>query len=236
MRYLAVALAAFVLAGCGDSNGPTTRHLRLGGQRVALVEPAHGNGHVVLFMHGAGQAYDALLTDPGHEPLEAALLGAGYAIAAGEADGDNWGNAAGVGDYSRLIAWLHGQGYRVDVLAESMGALPAFTLLDDALVQATAVLYPVCDPATIRGASASIASAWPAGPPAGPVEIPMTAGARLLVLASPDDAVAPKALNADACAAAARRQGAAVTEVTTSGDHGDPSNFAPGRLLQFFAA
>lgn len=256
LRRLIAALALLAgLAGCG---GPrTTPHSgaqaavadqaasivdgSIRGQRYVLALPAHPrDGRLVLYIHGAGtnaaRATDSALVGS----LTAALLRAGYAVAGTDAHGDNWGDDVSLADQLALLRRLRGQGLdRVYVLAESMGGLDGLRLIGQTPIRAWAGLYPVCNLASIdaeRMYSAAIraANGGTVPPSLSPVRPAPLRGLPMRFWASPGDTVVPKAQNTDLCAADATADGGRVTVTTTTGDHGDPSNFDPYGLVGFF--
>ena len=123
-----------------------------------------------------------------------------------------------------------------------MGGLDALQLIPRERITAWAAIYPVVDirsiartlprpDAEIRRAS-SVATLSPA-------RVADARGLPMIFWASPHDTLVRKRLNTDVAAAEASHDGAHVTVLSTIGptigQHGDPSNFQPGRLLAFFA-
>lgn len=262
-RILATLVAVAALAaGCGGSPAvqpasQTTPHSgsqpavaaqaasvrdgTIGGQRYVLARPRHPRaGRVVLYMHGAGSNATHAVDDPRLGSLTAALLAAGYAVAASDAHGDNWGDDPSVADQVALAHHLATLGLdRVYVLAESMGGLDALRLIGQVPVRAWAGLYPVCNLASIDAVgtySAAIraANGGTVPPSLSPVRPAPLHGLPMRFWASPSDSVVPKAQNTDVCAANATADGAQVTLTATTGDHGDASNFDPYGLVGFF--
>jgi dienelactone hydrolase len=125
------------------------------------------------------------------------------------------------------------------LIAESMGGLAAMQLAARvADVRAVVALYPVCDLRTMEHKpqyAAAIEKAWATSDRSvvSPVAVPAVP---LTIWASPDDTVVSAARNAAVCAAEARKAGAPVTYVHTTGDHGDLSNVHPAEVLTFFDA
>ncbi|HET9073736.1 MAG TPA: hypothetical protein VFN48_04085 [Solirubrobacteraceae bacterium] len=212
--------------------------LHLHGQEDVVIRARHPNGRVVLFAHGSDQTpnFDV----DAHRSAQAiiGLLHAGYAWAESTADFNNWGNAASLADDVALAHWLRHHGLRtLDLGGDSMGGLDAIQLIPRLHPQAVFELFPVCDERTmlhlfgvdIRHSGAPLAQLSP---------VPMRGvrGLPLLITASPQDTLVPKATNADVCAAEARAAGARVREVTTRGGHDDPSNWRPRRLVAFLNA
>jgi pimeloyl-ACP methyl ester carboxylesterase len=270
VRLLALCLVAVcvALAGCGgsDERGPTTQAASppaqsaqsappaepatewpiVDEQPAVLMTPGTPTDRVVLYVHGAGETAGSIVGDPAKGPLVQLLLDRGYAIAASDARGNNWGNPASLQDYAALVEWLAGRGLtRVYVLAQSMGGLDGLQLIDVARPVAWAGIYVVCNlravydlgrfSASIQAAYAAPATGW--APSAFSPVVPQNVqGLPMMFWASPQDTEVPKATNTDQCAADAQAKGAAVTVVPTTGEHGDWSNFDPVRLVEFFDA
>lgn len=219
------------------------------GQRTVLLTPKHSTGRLALYSHGSGETIDTVLQDQQKAPILAGLLQRGFAVAASDDYGANWGNQASVDQlvHVQTVAAKRAHTSRTVLLAQSMGGLDAFLAAPRLRgLDAVVGIFPVCDVqsiwerrsftapinvaygATSESAPAALASRSPVPLPRGTWK-----GLRLLLFASPTDMVVPKASNADACAAAAAKVGARVTSVTTTGNHGDDSNFQSGRTLAF---
>jgi pimeloyl-ACP methyl ester carboxylesterase len=213
-----------------------------------LVSPKTETQKVVVYTHGSGETVENIFRDPRKQPIFTALLGAGYALAATDAHGDNWGNGTSVDDNLALVARLRDSGLRdVYVLALSMGGFDGLALLGRVPVRAWAGIFPACDLRSVyalglyrgqiraaygrtgRRLGDAIARRSPVGfdPPDG---LPMR------FWASPDDRVIPKRENTDRCAELARRRGAQVQITVTEGDHGDVSDYDAAGVLHLFAS
>lgn len=255
---LVALLLPFGLVGCTASSAltpPPTRRavaavapaaLRDAGGRVVddpatsslVVVPKTSNGGLVVFLHGWGQTRWSLLSRHPEATVEHALSEAGFTLLAANADGESWGDPASVADYRTLIARTQAR-YRlhdVFLMGESMGGLPTMelgrTLAD---VRAITAWFPVCDIRTMHEArfQASIRDSW-RGRSRAPIS-PVRVGAKpMIVWASPADTIVDAATNAAVCVAEAKRAGAQVTYFHTTGDHGDPSNYEPATVVQFF--
>lgn len=244
------------MVGCGgDAKSDTStqrargdvERLTVRGQAAVLIAPKPSTSKVVVYTHGAGENVENIFRDARKEPIFAALLDAGYALAATDAHGDNWGNRASERDQLALVGELRERGLRdVYVLALSMGGFNGLQLLDDVAVKAWAGIFPACDLASVyelglyRG---QIRRAYGrTGRRLGdliarrsPVDVaPSTDGLPMRFWASPGDRVIPKRENTDACAALARQRGAEVEVTTTTGDHGDASNYDAAGVLRLF--
>ena len=262
MRRAAISLAVFLLllavAGCGgeakepsppppDDVQADIARFEVRGQPAALITPKQRTSKVVVYMHGAGERIESAFRDVAKDGTFKTLLGAGYALAATDAHGDNWGNPASVQDQLALVAELRERGLPdVYVLALSMGGLDGFQVLGRTPVKAWAGIFPACNLASvwdrglyrgqIRAAYGLSARESPRGVLRGrsPVPIDPPEGLPMRFWASPGDRVIPTRPNTAACAAIARRRGARVEVTTTRGDHGDASNYEPAGVLALF--
>jgi dienelactone hydrolase len=204
-----------------------------------LIVPARPIDALAVFVHGSGQTRDSVLSTRRDFIVAKELVEHGYLVLAADAGGRAWGDAASVADYERLIAsTVRDHGVRdVFLMAESMGGLATMQLaarVPD--VRAVTAWYPVCDLRTMAHKphfAAAIAKAWRTGDRriVSPVAVPAVP---LTIWASPQDTVVSAARNAAVCAAEARKAGAPVTYVRTTGEHGSLSNFHPAQVLSFF--
>jgi hypothetical protein len=249
---LVAAAAVALVAGCGGQPDGAAQDQRIErfevrGQPAVLLTPARDTHEVVVYAHGAGERIDNAFREPRKDPIFRALLDHGYAIAMTDAHGDNWGNRAGELDQLALVAALRERGLRdVYVLALSMGGLNGLQLLDDVDVKAWAGIFPACDLASVYALGlyrGQIRAAYGrTGRRLGdlvarrsPIDFAGSVdGLPMRFWASPGDRVIPKRENTDACAALARRGGARVEVTTTTGDHGDPSNYDAAGVLRLF--
>jgi dipeptidyl aminopeptidase/acylaminoacyl peptidase len=261
---MVAALVATSLAGCAASStvppqtaptmastaGPTRpaqpAELRGAGARVVddpassslVIVPKKANGGLVVFLHGWGQTRWSLLSRREESGVAHAVTDAGFTILAADGDGKAWGDPASLATYRGLIARTQRRyGLRdVFLMGESMGGLATMQLgrlLPD--VRASTAWFPVCDLRTMheRRFQATIREAWHSRSrsPVAPVRV---GGTPLLVWASPADTVVHAATNAAVCVAEAKAAGAPVTYFHTTGEHGDPSNYQPTTVVQFF--
>jgi pimeloyl-ACP methyl ester carboxylesterase len=221
---------------------------RISGQRTAIAFPRQPTKKVVVFLHGTDDDANSAM-DYFHAGATR-LLEHGYAYATSTAHGDAWGNDAARDDYADLVAALRARGLtRVYVLAASMGGLDGLRLVQTAKPVAFAALFPVCNlramyrhgpwyRTSIRRAYGARRWRTIARRASGrsPVDPRKVKGLPMIFWSSPGDTDVPKRSNTDVCARNARERGARVTVVKTTGDHGDGSNFDPGRLTAFFDA
>lgn len=224
--------------------GPRREDFVLNGQGVVIATPDRESSRAVLFLHGSGQNSRSLFVDPVRKPVADALLTAGFAVAASDANLDNWGSQGGVAAHLDLAAELRRRKYsEFYVVAESMGGLALPAVAAGVNAKAAVAWYPVCDIGSVIRTgrfNQSIASAYGGSlqPPAGlsPVTFAQQPTLRLAIWASDQDTVVPKAENADVCASQARVAGVQVTQVATAGEHGDPGNIQPANLVEFFSS
>lgn len=253
-RLAAIALGALALllaAGCGGAPKPQPpQHLQgaierftVDGQPAVLLTPEPRTPKVVVYTHGSGETVETIFRDPAKRQIFRTLLSNGYALAATDAHGDNWGSPASERDQLGLVSELRRRGFTdLYVIALSMGGFNGLQLLDEVPVKAWAGIFPACDlasvisvgiyPGQIRAAYDT--SARDAALRRSPIAVDPPAGLPMRFWASPEDRVIPKARNTDVCAELARRHGANVEVTTTSGDHGDPSNYDAEGILKLF--
>ncbi len=258
LAAVAGALVALSLAGCASSSTAppqasaiATRpvqpaELRGAGARVVddeassalVLVPKKANGGLVVFLHGWGQTRWSLLSRPHEARVAHAISEAGFTILAADGDGKAWGDPASIADYRLLIDRTQQRyGLRdVFLMGESMGGLATMQLgrlLPD--VRASTAWFPVCDLRTMHEArfQATIRTFWQ-GRSRSAVEPVAVGDTPLLVWASPADTVVNATTNAAVCVAEAEAAGAPVTYFHTTGEHGDPSNYQPATIVQFF--
>lgn len=226
-----------VSAGVEAASQTITRFDARGPAVLAL--PNQKTKRVVVYFHGAGERGDAILTTDLRERVAGGLLKLGFAVAGADAHGDSWGSPSAQASYRALLDSLTSRGLtEMYLLGESMGALNAVNLATRSSTKAVALVYPVCDLRTMRSRfAASIDEAYGAASQAAasPSSWNAVRGLPVLTLASNDDTLVVKRVNADVCAETAERAGAVVTQVTTKGDHADPSDWEPAPILRFFS-
>jgi hypothetical protein len=254
-RTALLALFALLLIGCGASShgdGSTgsasaarpqpvpSGYSSVDGTPVLVLRPDKPTDRLVLYLHGSGEQA-SVLEEEQLKPTVDAFLRKGFAVAASNGgDEYNWGVPSSVRDSAALARRL---GYKhVYILAQSMGGVAGIKLIDLLHPVAWAGIFPVCNARSVWRASAedaaAIERAWGPGPPPkdiSPVKAKDVGNLPVIMFSSPEDTNVPKSENADVCAAWMTKGGAKVTVVSTEGEHGDPSNFQPGRLSSFFA-
>ncbi len=244
----------FVVTGCGGGDTSPSpgraagdiERLTVAGQAAVVITPTAKTQRVVVYVHGSGESVENIFRDPRKEAIFDTLLGAGYAIAATDAHGDNWGSAAGERDQLALVEALRERGLGdLYVLALSMGGFNGLQMLDDVPVRAWAGIFPACDLASVYALGlyrGQIRDAYGrTGTRLGdliarrsPVDFDPPDGLPMRFWASADDRVIPTAQNTAVCAALARRRGARVEVTATRGDHGDASNYDAAGVLRLF--
>lgn len=227
----------------GTGAAPGTTRFEVDGVDAVLRIPEQPNGRLVVYLHGAGGSAESILgTDPRARLVEG-LVDEGYAVVASDAHGDAWGNAASVAAHAAAAeeAAARTGTTSVFLLAESMGGLPGAQLTTGsglAGVEALAGIYPVCDLSSVHSRfTGSVDAAHGADVDAALERLsPVDLGGSVpvMVWASPQDTVVPKAANGDACVRQAREAGADALLVESTGEHGDPSHFDLPTVLAFF--
>ncbi len=215
---------------------------------------------MVIYHHGVGENALSLIGDTLKEDVIAGLGGVGYRVISSGANGDNWGNQASLDDYYTLYNAFAGAGVNTNALyflSQSMGGCSG--LLGLALDTRYSPLptkwygiYPVCSLANMFGGNAgtfaaSIRAAFGIASDGSDYSTKTAGYDPLLVsaasfdnkylrfIASPSDTVVSKSANSDAMSSHVSGHALANTVVTSSGDHGDPSNFRPQDVLDFYA-
>ena len=253
-RALLLIFCAALVLGCGASGrddagtgsadaaarpqAVPSGYSNVDGTPVLVLRPDRPTQRLVLYLHGSGEQA-SVLEEEQLKPMVDTFLKKGFAVAASNGgDEYNWGNPASVRDSAALARKL---GYKdVYILAQSMGGIGGVKLIDRLHPVAWAGIFPVCDARSVWRTgddTKEIEAVWGPGPPPkyiSPVKAKDVKGLPVIMFSSPEDTNVPKSENADRCAAWMRKGGAHVTVVATTGEHGDPSNFQPGRLAGFF--
>jgi hypothetical protein len=261
-RTLVIAVLVLGLLGCGAAGGAGTSgsssdaakqasgpkplpsgYSNVNGTPVLLLRPPQPTNRLVLYLHGSGSQAD-VLEEEQVGPTVQELLRHGFAVAAsnGGGPGDNgeynWGSPRSVEDSVKLAQRT---GYKhVYILAQSMGGIGGVLLIDKLHPVAWAGIFPVCNLTNLweHEESGLIEAVW--GPGAPPKKLsPVTAkdvkGLPVLMFGSPEDTTVPLEENERECQRWMTKGGAHVKIVETVGEHGDPSNFQPTRLANFFS-
>ncbi|SNS73233.1 hypothetical protein SAMN06893096_10783 [Geodermatophilus pulveris] len=225
--------------------GPGVHEVEVGGQAAVVVRPQQPNGRLVLYAHGLDARGTAVLAGEGFGALADGLVAAGYAVAASDAGGDAWGDAASVDAHAALAAAVTDLVDATDVylVAESMGGLAGARLVEGRRIpglRAYAGIQPLCDLGSVYDDhAASIDTAY--GPAVdgalralSPVRL--DAAVPAVFWASAEDTVVDRARNADVCAAQVVADGGSAVVRAAEGEHGDPSHYDLGALLDLFAS
>ena len=240
------------------TTSPNTQPLRV------IVPTAYNQNigtHIILFAHANnGDSTDGTGRSLGSFRNALALADAGYIVACPNMHGNNWGSPTGVTDLVDAYAYLVTT-YRTrwtGLFGQSMGGVASLNAIADARIaniRAWAGVVPVCDLPSIWQAgngplAADIRYGWglasngsqdstfatiTAG--SNPTALNPTAfnGIRMYFRASPDDTTVPSVTNTTVMAALVTGHAASVTVAATSGPHGNPSDFNPDELANFFA-
>jgi dipeptidyl aminopeptidase/acylaminoacyl peptidase len=223
------------------------------GQHEVLLLP-HGRAKgLVIFTHGYAGSQEQILESSGLFPLRDALTEAGYAIAASNAHGNNFGNPTSINDQVQLLrdaeSRLPGT-TRVDVVGFSMGGLDALLLASNRVVgrpQAVVLLSPVCDQIAYLGSyfGGSIRVAFGHARGAAPPVIARSdperqspqsfTGSRYWFWMSPYDTTVPPA-QTSSMVAILKAAGADVRYTPLSGNHGDLSSLSPAAIVSWLEA
>lgn len=212
---------------------------------------------LVLYSHArSGTSGDPWIgANPGG-PLELtnALTNAGYAVASNNQHGNNWGNQAAVNDlfetYKRFRD-MHNLG-PVVILAQSMGGMSAMNAIIQKRIPGIRGFYGIfpatnlaaiyaagqfaADIRTAYGISAdgSDYAAKTAGMDPALREGWEFQGVPMRFHHSPADTLVGKGSNSDMIAAKVLPYTSEAVVITTTGEHGDPSNFNDTDMLAFF--
>lgn len=210
----------------------------------------------VIYDHAYEQAGSAILRgDPLTQSLADALGKAGYLVASSDYRmEDCWGNAGCVEDIRNLY-----DAYRSNLnleeqpffLGASMGGVVTLnTILHGAVTPKAMVgIYPVCNLQAMyaedhfvpsiqaaygfSGAGNLSAATISFDPVHSESLMPLTAFP-ILIWASYGDTVVDRSQNTDVLTQLVNALGGNVTVRSTTGDHGDPSNFQPDAVVSFF--
>ena len=223
--------------------GPGTHEVPVAGEDALVRLPERPNGRVVVYAHGLDARATALLNDEAFGELADGLVAAGYAVAASDAGGDAWGDAASVDAHAALAAAVTDMVGATDVylVAESMGGLAGAQLVTGRRIpglRAYAGISPLCDLGSVHEEyEESIEAAYgqavdEAVAALSPVRL--DAAVPVQFWASEDDTTVDRTENADVCAAQVVADGGSAVVVPAEGEHGDPSTYDLPALLAFF--
>ena len=212
----------------------------------------------VLYNHGFGQSGRNISTNPHDRCFVNALVEGGYVVIASDYKVQNcWGNSQCVTDIAavqeRWKAYLNLRRAPY-VISESMGGIVTWNAIAHGTLSALAVVgvYPVCNLSNMYAGGTgpfylSIQSAYDFLSPSGYAAA--TAGSDpmldpasqftafpILMWASYSDNTVVRSYNEDPFAAQVNAVGGNAIINTSTGNHGDASNFDPQAVLEFFEA
>lgn len=227
------------------------------GQNMRITAPVGYDSRkpspLVLYCHGSGESETAGSTGSYLRAVQNTLTAAGFIFAASAQHGSNWGNDAALADVVNLYKYVRGRfplNGQVVIMGASMGAMSAMLTVAGRAIPLSAGVFmmpamnlrAMYDAGTYKGTISTaygIASDGSdyAAKTAGhdPALMPGSAfrGLPVRFYASPGDTVVAKTLNADVLAAKIAPYAAEATVITTTGDHGDGSNYQPDDVLTF---
>jgi hypothetical protein len=223
--------------------GPGTHRVDVAGEAALVRMPEQRNGRVVLYAHGYDAEATALLNDREFGAVADGLVAAGYVVAASDAAGDAWGNAASVDAHAALAAAVTDlvDAPEVFLVAESMGGLAGAQMVADRRIEglrAYAAISPLCDLSSVYdGYTASVDAAHGATVEQALDELSPVAldgAVPVLFWASAADRTVDRERNADVCAAQVVADGGRADVIDAAGRHGDPSTYDLDAMLAFF--
>ena len=136
-RPTAAALVAalgllLALSSCSaGASGAGTRSFTVGGQAAVEIAPAGTPRGLVIYLHGFGDDATVITGAAKRTTVVQRLVDAGYVVAASDAHGDAWGNAASQADHVALAGALRARHHTTAtfLLAESMGSVAALRIV-----------------------------------------------------------------------------------------------------------
>lgn len=246
---LAVLLCGLVfpaVAGCSHTSGPVLYdyvRVYLHGQGVLGVSKQHVKpDRIAVYFHGLDNNEKVLLDDA-HRELVDTLVDAGFAVVAGNAGGNVFGNPGSQFDYLELTRFAqehYGGPLPLYFIAESMGAVAATNIYarnPELGVLGLAGISPALDFGTAQeGVRPAIAAAYAPDSPdiMNPLNLPpeLLEGKHFRFWASDGDSTVPAQLNAKTFE---QRFGsvADITVATCTGEHADPSCMPAGQIIEW---
>jgi hypothetical protein len=248
----AVALAALLVLLVNLVTSCSTKttefdylRIQVDGEPVLAVSKrdvlVHG---IVVFFHGVDQDEFTVTNDPLFGGLTSALIEAGYAIVSSRAGGNDFTNPARVNNYRQLasVAMQHYKIQNIFLLADSMGAIPAVSLMasDYTPIRGLAAINPALDVASATPQWPTFHEEYPPNPieqSLNPLALPVDDLARtnMRFYVSKGDAVVSPTANAQAFKGKFG-QVADISIVDCSGGHSDPSCVQPTDVIKWFTA
>lgn len=247
--YLAQGTSAPAGRGCFVLTGTDA-----GNAYTAMIPNGTIRG-LVLYSHGYGEDGSTVREAVDKQAIITALINAGYAVAGSNQGGVTWGNQANQDALDSLRTYLIGLGYsfpKTVVFAQSMGGVGGLNLmLSKSYVKGWYGIYPACNlaycfsgqgsatfTADIKAAYgiASDGSDYASKTAGFDPLLASTSGyatKRIRCTASYDDLIVSRANNADALNTLVSGIALEMNVVTSTGNHGDASNFIPSDVLAF---
>ncbi|MGA7257344.1 MAG: hypothetical protein WCF17_09065 [Terracidiphilus sp.] len=210
----------------------------------------------IIYNHGFGQTIASILQNNPQSEFVGALAAAGFVVVASEyRDPSCWGNESCAEDIANLEDHWRSRlnlAPKPFVIGESMGGIVTWNAISHGTLtpQAAVGIYPVCNLAAMYEHPTfdpSIQSAYGITSEDGyaaategydPMLTPASdfSGFPIAMWASNSDDVVKRSLNENPFASAIRAAGGTVTIHTSTGNHGDPSNFDAPSVISFFRA
>ena len=210
----------------------------------------------VIYDHGFGQTIESILLNNPQRDFVRTLVAAGFVVVASEyRDLACWGNQGCAGDIANLQSLWHSQlnlAPKPFVIGESMGGIVTWNAISQGTLTPMAVIgiYPVCNLAVMYENPVFVPSIQYAFSFASQTEYAAATGGYdpmltppsefngfpIAIWASYSDHVVARSSNEDPFAHAVRAAGGDITIHTSTGEHGDPSNFDAPTVVSFFRA
>jgi hypothetical protein len=219
--------------------------IQVDGESVLAVSKrdvlVHG---IVVFFHGVDQDEFTVTNDPLYGGLTGELIEAGFAIVSSRAGGNAFTDPARVNNYRQLasVAMQHYRIQNVFLLADSMGAIPAVSLMasDYTPIRGLAAINPALDVASATPQWPRFREEYPPNPverSLNPLALPVEdlARANMRFYVTKGDTVVNSTANAQAFKGKFG-QVADISIVDCSGGHSDPSCVQPTDVINWFTA
>ncbi|CAN5341877.1 hypothetical protein BH11ACT7_BH11ACT7_16200 [soil metagenome] len=234
-----------VLTACSN-NGPVLYdyvRVYLHEQGVLGVSKQHADPtRIAVYFHGLDNN-EKVIIDDAHRELVDTLVNAGFAVVAGNAGGNVFGNAGSQSDYVELIRFAqehYGGPLPVYFIAESMGAVAAaniYAKVPEVNALGMVGISPALDIENVQEPlRPAVAAAYaPKSPETmNPLSLPpeLLEGKHFRFWASDGDTTVPAQLNA----AAFQQEFGSVADVTVeacTGEHADPSCMPAAQILDW---
>lgn len=212
---------------------------------------------VAVYVHGMNGLADKIWNNEYMKPVTTALVNAGYIVIASDfKQQNNWGNTQSSIDMKNLLD-AYKKRFNLEekpyMIMQSMGGMATLNAIAQGKVNPKAVvgLFPACNLAVSYpfyqytdaiNASYGITVDNPYSiaakghDPIHDIDPAIYQSIPFKIWASSDDHYVPKIDNTDAFRDRINGIGGNVTVVSSTGDHGDPSNYQPTDIVNFFNA